>query len=88
MIQILDFYADWCGPCKMVEPIFEQLEKEYTGKAEFKRVDVEAEGALANQYGIQSIPTFVMIKDGKEIDRKNGAYPKDVLKSWIEAHLR
>ncbi len=87
MMELLDFYADWCGPCKIMEPIFEDLEKEYQGKVTFKRVDVEAEGDLAAKYGIMSIPTFVLTKDGKELDRKVGAMPKEVLKNWINAKL-
>lgn len=87
MIQLLDFYADWCGPCKMMAPIFAELEKTYEGKVEFKKVDVEADGALAGQYGVSSIPTFVIVKEGKEVSRKVGAMPKEVLKSWIEGNL-
>ncbi len=87
MIQLLDFYADWCGPCQVMKPIFKEVEKEYEGRVEFKQIDVEAEGALAQEFGVMSIPTFVIIKEGKEVSRKLGAMPKDVLKSWIDAHL-
>ena len=87
MTQLIDFYADWCGPCKIMEPVLEQLEKEYTGKLEFKRVDVEAEGGMASEFGIFSIPTFVILKDGKEVDRKEGAMPKEILRGWINSHL-
>lgn len=87
MIQLYDFYAEWCGPCQMMKPIFEEVEKEYEGKVEFKKVDVEAETALAQQHGVMSIPTFVIFQDGKEVDRKMGAMPADVLKAWIDSHL-
>lgn len=87
MLELIDFYADWCGPCKIMAPIFEELEKEYQGKVTFRRVDVEAEGDLAAKYGIMSIPTFVLIKDNKEIDRQIGAKPKEVIKSWINAKI-
>ena len=87
MIQLLDFYADWCGPCKIMLPVIEELENKYEGKVEFKRIDVEADGQMANQYGVMSIPTFVIVKDGKEADRKLGAMPKEMLKSWIDSHL-
>jgi thioredoxin 1 len=87
MVQLLDFYADWCGPCKVMAPIFEELEKNYKNNVEFKRVDVEAEGQLASQYGIMSIPTFVLVKEGKEIDRKIGAVPKEVLKTWLDSKI-
>lgn len=87
MLKLIDFYADWCGPCKIMEPIFETLEKEYEGKIKFERVDVEAEGERAAKYGVQSIPTFVLEKDDKEIDRKIGAMPKEIVKRWIDSNL-
>ena len=67
MIMLLDFYADWCGPCKAMEPIFAEVEKEYVQKVEFKKIDVEVEGAVASQYGVQGIPTYILVKDGKEV---------------------
>ena len=88
MISLIDFYADWCGPCKMMAPIFEEVEKTYEGKIEFKKVDVEAEDAEASKYQVMSIPTFVILKDGKEIDRRMGAMPKEMLTSWIDEHLK
>jgi len=87
MIKFIDFYADWCGPCKIMDPIFEEIEKEYEGRIEFQRVDVEAESEMASKFGIMSIPTFVILKEDKEIDRKTGAMPKEMLKNWLESHL-
>jgi len=87
MIKFLDFYADWCGPCKAMAPVIEELSKEYEGKIEFQKVDVEAESEMAGKFGIMNIPTFVILKDDKEIDRKSAAMPKEVLKSWIDSHL-
>lgn len=88
MIKLLDFYADWCGPCKIMAPIFEQAEKDYKGKIEFQKIDVEANEQLAGQYDVRSIPTFVLLKDDKEIDRKMGAMPKEMLKSWLDGALK
>ena len=88
MIKLLDFYADWCGPCKIMDPIFVEIEKDYTGKIEFQKVDVEADEALSSKFGIMSIPTFVILKDEKEIDRRTGAMPKEMLKNWLDGHLK
>lgn len=88
MLELIDFYADWCGPCKIMSPIFEELAQEYKGKIELKKIDVEANGEMAAKYGIMSIPTFVLVKDGKEVDRKIGAMPKDVVKSWLDSKLK
>jgi thioredoxin len=88
MIQLIDFYAEWCGPCRVMEPIFEELAKEYNGKVELKRIDVEAEQEFAGKFGIQSIPTFVLLSDDKEIDRKIGAMPKEIVKRWLDSHVK
>ena len=88
MMQLIDFYAEWCGPCKIMEPIFEELAKDYQGKVEFKRIDVEAEQEFAGKFGVQSIPTFVLLNDGKEVDRKIGAMPKEVVKKWLDSHVK
>ena len=87
MVQLLDFYADWCGPCKIMTPVLEEVEKELSNKLEVKKVDVEAEGGMASEFGIFSIPTFVIMKEDKEVSRKEGAMPKEMLRSWINSHL-
>jgi len=88
MITLIDFYADWCGPCKIMAPVFVELEKEYEGRVEFKKVDVETNGEMAQQFHVMSIPTFVILKDNKETSRKTGAMPKEVMKDWIENNLK
>lgn len=88
MIKLIDFYAEWCGPCKIMKPVFEAVEKEYEGKLEFEKVDVEADGEKAEKYEIMSIPTFVLEKDGNELDRKQGAMPKEVFKSWLDSNIK
>ena len=85
---MIDFYADWCGPCKIMEPIFDELSKEYTGKVDFKRMDVEAEQEMSAKFSVQSIPTFVLLKDDKEIDRKVGAMPKEIVRRWLDSHVK
>jgi thioredoxin 1 len=88
MLTLMDFYADWCGPCKMMAPIFAEVEKDYEGKVEFKKVDVETNPAEAGKYGVMGIPTFVLLKDGEEVARKVGAMPKDILTAWLDSNLK
>lgn len=84
MLKLLDFYADWCGPCKIMSPVLEEMEKIFQGKIDFQKVDVEANEQLASQYDIRSIPTFILVKEGKELDRRMGAMPKEMLKDWLD----
>lgn len=79
MITLLDFWAEWCAPCKMMEPILEELEKELKGKAEIKKVNVDEKPEEASKFGVMGIPTYVVMKDGKEVARKVGFTPKDEL---------
>ena len=83
MIQLIDFWAPWCNPCKMMAPVIEELEKELAGKVEFVKVDVDENQADASKYGVMSIPTVVVLKDGKEVGRKIGAASKAELLKLI-----
>jgi len=85
---VVDFYADWCGPCKMVEPIMHQLSKEYHGKVKFVKVDTDANQELAMQFGIMSIPTVMFFAKGRVEDIVIGAVPSTVLRSKLEALLK
>ena len=87
MLTLTDYYADWCGPCQAMKPVFEKVEKEYVGKVNFVKVDVDTEQSKSQEGGIMSIPTMVLSKDGKEVDRKVGALPEAVLKQWLDGHL-
>ena len=87
MIELLDFSAEWCPPCKVMEPIFAELEKEFEGKIEFGKINVDKEGEKAAKFKVMGIPTFVILKDGQEVSRKVGALSREVLKSWIEENL-
>ncbi|MFW6230403.1 MAG: thioredoxin [Nanoarchaeota archaeon] len=84
---IVDFWAEWCGPCQMMGPVFEELSKDYEGKLKFAKVNTEEHPDLANQFGIQGIPSLVVTKDGKEVNRIVGFAPKPLLKQKIEQVL-
>lgn len=84
---IIDFYADWCGPCKMVAPILEELGKEYEGKLIIYKVDTEAEQELSGVFGIRSIPTFLFIPMEGQPMLQPGAFPKSTFKQVIEEEL-
>lgn len=84
---IIDFYADWCGPCKMVAPVLEELSKEYDGKLLIYKVDTEAEQELAAVFGIRSIPTFLFIPVNDQPVMQPGALPKNIFKQIIEEKL-
>ncbi|MFW5746512.1 MAG: thioredoxin [Nanoarchaeota archaeon] len=81
---VVDFWAPWCGPCQRMGPIFQELADELADQMTLIKVNVDEEGALAQQFGIQSIPSIVIFKDGKEVDRIMGVAPKDTLKQQIE----
>lgn len=87
MLTIVDFYADWCGPCKMMKPIFKELSEEYEGRVDFKQVDVETDNQASAKFGVFSIPTFIMLKDNKEVDRRVGAMSKETMKAWLDSKI-
>ena len=84
---IIDFYADWCGPCKMVAPILEELANEYDGELYIYKVDTEAEQQLAAEFGIRSIPSLLFVPMGEDPQMAQGARPKDAFKQAIEEVL-
>lgn len=84
-ILVVDFFAEWCGPCKMLSPILESLAPEFEGKLEIVKIDIDSEPELAQKYGVSSIPTIVAIKDGAEIDRMVGFQSKDSLSAKFSA---
>jgi thioredoxin len=81
---IIDFYADWCGPCKMVEPVLEELAEEYDGKMHIYKIDTDAEQELAAAFGIQSIPSMLFIPVDDKPQMAMGALPKDTIKKAMK----
>ena len=84
---LVDFWAEWCGPCKMIGPIVEELASDYDGKAVIGKVDVDANPEVSAKFGIRSIPTLLVFKNGEIVDKQIGAVPKAVLSEKLDAQL-
>lgn len=84
---LVDFWAAWCGPCKMIAPVVEELAGEYDGKAVVGKVDVDANPEVSAKFGIRSIPTLLVFKNGEIVDKQVGAVPKNVLSQKLDAQL-
>lgn len=86
-LVVMDFFANWCGPCKMLTPIFETLSQEMGEEVDFAKVDIDRSLEVAQEYKIVSVPTMIIFKNGKEVQRMVGFIPKEQIKSKIKAHL-
>lgn len=85
---LVDFWAPWCGPCKMLTPIIEEFSKDMQGKIKVVKVNVDQNPAIASQYDIRTIPTMIVFKNGGAMDTKIGMLPKNKLQEWVETTIR
>ena len=86
-LVMIDFWAEWCGPCRMVGPIVDELAIEYDGKALVGKVNVDLHGGIAAQFGVRNIPTIIFLKNGELVDKVVGAVPKDQLIEKLDANI-
>ena len=86
-VVLVDFWAPWCGPCKMIAPVLEELDAEIGDKAKIVKVDVDENQETAGKFGIMSIPTLVVLKDGEVVDKVVGFQPKEALAQLLEKHV-
>ena len=84
---LVDFWADWCGPCKMIGPSLEEISEELAGKVTIAKMDIMENTQIPGEMGVQSIPLMILFKGGKQVAQKLGAAPKSALKGWLEGEL-
>ncbi len=85
-LVVVDCWAPWCGPCRMLSPVIEDLAEDMQGDVVFAKLNTDENQQTAKQYGIMSIPTLLLFKDGELVDQQMGALPKDMLRSWVERY--
>ncbi len=86
-VTLVDLYADWCGPCQAIAPIVEELSKEYEGKATIAKLDVDASWDIAQEFGVMSIPTLLIFKDGELVEKSIGLQSKSDLSALLDKHI-
>ncbi len=86
-ITVVDFFANWCGPCRMLAPLLTECEKQYQGKVKFAKVDVDENNALAAKYDVMSIPNLIIFKDGQAVNQHIGYFSQEELQKFIDSAL-
>jgi thioredoxin 1 len=86
-LTVVDFWAEWCGPCRAISPVIEELSKQYNGKVKVGKLNIDHNPSVGINYGITSIPAILFIKDGKVVDKQMGAAPKSILEKKIQLHM-
>jgi thioredoxin 1 len=81
---MVDFYADWCGPCRMITPVMEKLAEKYDGKVKVAKLNVDNAGDIAAKYGVSGIPTVIIFKSGEDVDRFSGALPQNAIEDFVD----
>lgn len=84
---LVDFWAEWCGPCRMVAPILDEIASEYAGRLTVAKVNIDENPMTPTQFAVRGIPTMILFKDGKPVDTKVGAAPRSEMKAWVERAL-
>ncbi|GIW58854.1 MAG: thioredoxin [Candidatus Dojkabacteria bacterium] len=84
---VVDFWAEWCGPCLAFAPVFEKVAEEMGEKVKFAKLNVDDNPSIAQKFGVMSIPTIILLKDGKEVSRQMGAMPEVMFRNWLENQL-
>ena len=87
ILVVVDFWAEWCGPCKQIGPILEEIAEEKKGTVRILKLNIDENPETPQKYSVQGIPTLMLFKEGKLIDRKIGSLPKSTLKNWIDSFL-
>ncbi|MCX5616877.1 thioredoxin TrxA [Bombella sp. TMW 2.2559] len=84
---LVDFWAEWCGPCRMIAPALDEIGRDYKGRVTVAKVDIDSNPETPTTFGVRSIPTMILFRDGKPVAQQMGALPKSQLKAWLDSHI-